>query len=184
MTLLMLDLCAGLGGASQAMKPPRWRVITVDNDPRFDPTICIDVRTWHYNGPTPDLIWASPPCTEFARLSMPWSQKYQTTMPDLSIMLACKRLIHEIHPRWWILENVRGARPFFEPYLGNVKAIYSAFYLWGSWPPLGPIPQQRLWTAKERYGSKNDADRGRIPYILSYRLAQAIERQTQLWPTP
>lgn len=180
--MLMLDLGVGLGGASQAMKARGWTVIGVDNDPRFTPTVLADLRTWHYTGPRPDLIWASPPCIEFARISMPWCE--QPTFPDLSIMLACKRIIDESHPYNWILENVRGARPFFEPYLGQVTAIYGPFYLWGTWPNLGPIRQERLHTHKERLGSKQSAERAKVPFILSYRVAEAIERQMQLWPTP
>lgn len=32
---LMLDLCAGLGGASAAMRERGWRVITLDADPAY-----------------------------------------------------------------------------------------------------------------------------------------------------
>lgn len=178
----MIDLCAGLGGASQAMTPPGWEVITVDNDPRFGCTVTTDVRTWHYTGPRPTLIWASPPCTEFARLSMPWC--HQPTLPDLSIMLACKRIIDEAQPEHWILENVRGARPFFDLYLGNVTSIMGPFYLWGHWPYLGPIRNATLHAHKERLGSSQAAERAKVPYIISYRVREAIERQMQLWPTP
>lgn len=71
--MLMLDLCCGLGGASKAMKERGWDVITVDIDPEFNPTIVADLRTFHYSGPRPDLVWASPPCTEFSKYSMPES---------------------------------------------------------------------------------------------------------------
>jgi hypothetical protein len=41
----MLDLFAGLGGASTAMRarPDRWSVATVDNDPRFNCTVTVDL---------------------------------------------------------------------------------------------------------------------------------------------
>lgn len=40
--MLMLDLFAGLGGASRAMQEAGWIVIRVDNDPQFNPDICTD----------------------------------------------------------------------------------------------------------------------------------------------
>lgn len=51
--LLMLDLCCGLKGASAAMRDRGWEVV---------------------RGRRPDLVWASPPCTEFSRESMPWTK--------------------------------------------------------------------------------------------------------------
>ncbi|HLW72145.1 MAG TPA: hypothetical protein VKS22_16165 [Candidatus Binataceae bacterium] len=37
--LTWLDLCSGLGGASQPAKDRGWKVIRVDIDPRFKPDI-------------------------------------------------------------------------------------------------------------------------------------------------
>jgi hypothetical protein len=181
--MLMIDLCAGLGGAHQAMRPPKWKVISVDNDPRMPVTVVADIRTWHYQGPRPDLIWASPTCTEFARESMPWFP--HTGAPDLSLMLACKRIIDEAIPNYWIIENVRGAVPFFRPYLGQPTAILGPFYLWGHYPNLNWIPNRRVQVNKEKLGPNvpnRAAIRGKIPYIISARLAEAIECQQQLWP--
>lgn len=133
-TMLILDLCAGLKGASQAMKERGWQVITLDIDPRFKCDITADVREWHYPAefPRPDLIWASPPCDEFARESMPWSKTGKT--PDMSIVLACKRIIEEAQPKYYVVENVRGAINYFRPHFGNYRYHVGAFYLWGFFP--------------------------------------------------
>ena len=64
--MLMLDVCCGLKGASCAMFDRGWEVLSVDINPHFSPDVVADVRTWHYHGPSPDLVWCSPPCTDLA----------------------------------------------------------------------------------------------------------------------
>ncbi len=56
---LMVDVCAGLAGASQAMTPPMWDVVTIDID-ALQADIVADVRNYHYTGRRPDLIGARP----------------------------------------------------------------------------------------------------------------------------
>ena len=64
----LLNLFSGTGSVS---KP--WRkeheVWDVDIDPRFGPETCEDILQWDYKQLPwiPDAIWASPPCTEYAR---------------------------------------------------------------------------------------------------------------------
>src|SRR5574341_1069536 len=102
--LVMFDSCCGLKGASRAMSERGWKIITLDNDPKFNPDIVADIREYHYKGPRPDLMWFSPPCNEFAREWMPWCRL--DIAPDMSIVLACKRVIEETQPRFWVIENV------------------------------------------------------------------------------
>ena len=170
--MLILDICCGLKGASQAFVERGWDVITVDIDPQFNPDIVTDIRTWHYAGAKPDFIWFSPPCDEFARESMPWCKTGK--VPDMSIVNACLRLKNETQPRYWVLENVRGA----VPYLGQPRARYGAFFLWGYFPDIGkPLQDYRK---KESYGSKQRAERAKIPERLSHVMAIAIESQSLL----
>lgn len=162
---LMLDLFAGLGGASQAMRDRGWTVTTVDADPRFATTITADVTGWRWESATPDLLWASPPCSDFARESMPWCRTGRT--PDFALVDATIRLVREIRPRFWVLENVRGA----QRWLGRAPAHYGPFYLWGWYPPFAAtVPP-----FKERLTSRRQAERAKVPYDLSDALAEAVE---------
>ena len=73
--LVWLDLCSGLGGASQPALDRGWKVIRVDIDPRFKPDIVADVRALPLKPFHVDVLWASPPCQEFARNALPWKAK-------------------------------------------------------------------------------------------------------------
>lgn len=171
--MLMLDLCSGLGGASEAMKARGWTVITVDLDPRFSSDIVADVRTWSYDGPQPDLIWLSDPCTEFSRESMPWCRTGNA--PDLSIVEAGMRIIRAARPHYWVRENVRGSVPWVRDLLGRPRSIHGPFYLWGNFPPIG---QPRISKRnKESMSSTWQAERARVPYALSEAMARVIEEQ-------
>lgn len=170
----MYDLCSGLEGASAAMKERGWDVKSVETDPRFRPTIVADVRTL---APVPglDLAWASPPCLEFSRESMPWCRT--GAQPDMSIVDGCWRFIRESQPRFWAIENVLGAVRWFEPLLGPFTHHFGPFYLWSNLPPLD-VPVRPF---KERLASHQKAERARVPYALSLAVALTVEAQRSLW---
>ncbi|HEY4884066.1 MAG TPA: DNA cytosine methyltransferase [Myxococcales bacterium] len=166
----MLDLFSGTGAASAAMEERGWRVVRVELDPTF-PADHRDVRTFTWAGPRPDLVWCSPPCTEFSRESMPWCRTGKP--PSLALVEAALRIVASAAPRWWVLENVRGARKWLRPLLGEPFQHCGPVWLWGSPPPM-LWPQVRPW--KEKLGGRNKARRAAIPYEISRALAIAIER--------
>lgn len=177
----MLDLGSGLGGASHAMKARGWRIITVDIDLRFQPDIVADLQTWSWHGERPDLVWCSPPCTEFSKFAMPcWYDPAALPQPDMSLVVACKRIISECNPRFWIIENVRGAVPFFVPLLGAPTEVHRPYFLWGYFPPLGNSGRKLFRAKTKKLSSSAKAERAKIPASLSLAVAMAIENQAEL----
>jgi len=174
--MIMLDICSGLAGASKAMRERGWRVVTVDIDPSFSPDVVADVRDFVWQGERPDLIWCSPPCDEFSREFMPWCKT--GVAPSMDLVLACKRIIDQARPRFWVIENVRGAVRYFEPVLGKGRGNYGAFFLWGNFPDLGQVVIKDR--KKESYPSSRPDLRAMIPAALSLAMARAIERQPVL----
>ena len=176
--LLMLDLFAGLGGASRAMKERGWKVITVDNDPDCHPDVLADITDYHYTGPKPDLVWASPPCTDFSRLSLPPTWKCnlgKPAEPDMTLVLAAKRIIEEINPQYWIVENVRGAVPYFKDHFGPPAKISGSRYLWGVFPICDPAPKYGKWRLPPT--ADRAALRSVIPMSISLAVCRAIEQE-------
>ena len=65
----LLELFSGTGSFGQPFRNANHDVISVDIDPTFNPEICEDILTFSYcKLPwVPDIIWGSPPCTEYSR---------------------------------------------------------------------------------------------------------------------
>lgn len=173
----MLDLFCGYNGASEAMSRRGWRVETADVKVSFNPTYHVDLREWSWKCQgadllVPDLVWASPPCLEFSRHTMPWTRAKMPAPPDLSLVEAAQRIIKEIGPRWWVIENVRGAIPF----LGNPVKKIGAYCLWGVFPDFEAMTTKR----KESLPGWRKQERARVPYSISLALALALALESAM----
>lgn len=177
----LLDLCCGLKGASREFEKAGWDVTTVDIDPKFNPSIVSDVNNLHlehpgyYNG-----IWASPPCTDYSKDSLPSSWKCnggKKILPDMRPFLNCYRIIRYLKPKWWIIENVRGAIPYFSLVLGKPTKRAHSRILWGEFPIFdsgksGKGNKWRLPPTEDRA-----AIRSEIPIGISRALCMATAQQ-------
>lgn len=172
-TFTVIDLCYGLGGATQYLKDEGHRVFSVDNNSKFDVDLIADVRelTKESFPFKPYFMWASPPCVEFSRCDMPWLVSKE---PDMSIVLACIRLIKELTPTYWVLENVRGARPYLNPLLGKPKKC-GPYFLWGQFPIFDTkVTKKKKWITAPTQKARSAA-RAKIPYGISKALGMALE---------
>jgi hypothetical protein len=165
---LAIDLCCGLGGWTDGLLSEGWRVRGYDieehvyGDERYPAELVIrNVLEMHGSEiADADLIVASPPCTEYSYMAMPWSRAKQIaralrgedefpepyrgsrTIADLNAIFdACFRLQREASEAAgrhipMIVENVRGA----EPWVGRAGWNFGSFYLWGDVPALMPRP--------------------------------------------
>ena len=172
----MLDLFSGIGGASQPFVDKGWRVIKVELDERF-PADWRDVTNFHPPTSGIDLVWASPPCTEFSRESMPWCKT--GVPPSMDLVNETLRIVFEANPRWWIVENVRGAKDYLTPVLGPRIAICGAVNLWGSAPLDTAWP--KIEGHKMKYSGREKHLRSAIPYPVGEALEAACSRALARW---
>ena len=117
-----IDLFAGTHSATKYFSLAGWAVDHVElSEGR-------DVR--EYIPPKADFVWASPPCTEYSYLnrSFPtWESKYDASA---ALWLHSLRVVKEARPRFWIIENVKGAQQIW----GKTPYHYGPFFLWGYFP--------------------------------------------------
>lgn len=163
----MLDLFSGLCGASKAMIENGWKVILVDKEYNG-----IDICSFSTNQEI-DLIWASPPCEEFSKLSMPWYD--HNTEPDMNLVYHTKRIIDECNPKYWVVENTRGSLKYFEPIFGKLTKRCGSRYLYGNFPLFDCEHTYGKW--KLSPGKNRKALRSKIPYVISKNLCLAVERE-------
>lgn len=178
----VLDLCAGTGSATQAFKERDHEVITLDLTGDVD--IRCDIREWAPRNRQFDFIWASPPCTEF---SIAKRIPYKDRNPYLSIVQACVRIIEEIKPQYWVMENPRGAlRHFIGKPAATIKYSDYGYVcakptdLWGNfpffWSRTKPNKSPTPWGIAFPHHSKNwKGLRAQVPYGLSLAICLALE---------
>jgi len=197
----MLDLFSGLGGASEAfIRDPQWEVQRIENNillksvPNTTLKSVFELRdelvSMVANGYTPtqeiDLIWASPPCVEFSlAYSAPQSRALRDKseyQPDLRAVEATLEIISILKPRYWVIENVRGAVKWFKPLMGDqAKVINHSIFMWGNFPAfVNPVIDSK----ETDVGSSRDPLRANrralIPLQVSEALKKAIQDQRQI----
>lgn len=166
---LAIDLCCGLGGWTEGLLAEGWRVRGYDieaheyGDERYPAELVLrNVLEMHGSEiADADLIVASPPCTEYSYMAMPWKRAKQIaralrgedefpepyrgsrTVEQLNAIFdACFRLQREASEAAgrhipMVVENVKGA----QPWAGRAAWNYGSFYLWGDLPALMPKPR-------------------------------------------
>lgn len=102
---------------------------------------------------------------------MPWLRG-KFPPPSLDLATAARRIIGEVNPVWWCVENVCGAVKWLTPLLGCEPRKYGQAFLWGTFPDLGRISVR---PHKERLSSRRRAERSKIPYEISLAMARACE---------
>ena len=210
--MIVLELFCGTKSISNAFAARGHKVITVDWEKGFEPTLCVDIGTLTAEriielcGGVPDVIWASPDCTTYSVAAISYHRKREANGNLKAVTDYAKQcdrinehvvdLIHELHPRYWFIENPRGAMrkmDFMQP-LPRYTVTYCKYGetrmkptdIWTNHPDPQFIPPckngdkchepaprgartgtQRLQTAKER---------SRIPDALCQHIVDICER--------
>lgn len=159
----VVDLFCGLKGWSTPFAEAGHEVWTTDLDPRFDPTVAIDILQldpdslpWQ-----PDLVLASPPCEGFTVMNIgknwtrpdddpPHQPKTASARLALSLVERTRFLLDVWQPAFFIIENpVAKLRKL--PVVGDLERRMVTYCrlgetnrkptdLWGGFPPSLELP--------------------------------------------
>ncbi len=121
----VLDLFCGTKSIAKAFERHGHEVYTVDWNPDFEPTLCVDIGTLTAedliklcNG-QPDVIWASPDCTSYSVAAIGHHRRKNPITGNLDPITDYARLcdrinshtieiIKELNPKYFFIENPRG----------------------------------------------------------------------------
>lgn len=111
-----VELFSGSKSFSKIAKKQGHSIFTVDNVKDYSPDLCISVLDLKVEDLPKqiDILWASPPCTTFSVASMAKHWNYdktpKTESAKVGLLLVEKtlKIIKELKPRYWFIENPRG----------------------------------------------------------------------------
>ena len=119
--LKVLELFSGTGSIGKCCKELGYDVLSLDLDLPAD--INIDIMEWDYKiypKDSFDIIWASPPCTQYSNLLNCWLGRYKKGVlftkekmnEDMieadKLVLKSLEIIDYFKPHYWFMENPRG----------------------------------------------------------------------------
>lgn len=119
--MIIYDFFAGTGSATKAFEDRGHKVIKVELDESFEADerdilkLTADDLIAKYG--RPDFIWASPPCQKFSVASLwkYWAKspngpipKHPSVYEAIDLIKHTLKLIEELNPKAWVLENPRG----------------------------------------------------------------------------
>lgn len=121
----VLDLFCGTKSIARAFEERGHEVYTVDWDKRFNPSLCADIGALtaqdiiNLCGGIPDVIWCSPDCTSYSVAAISYHRtreangnlkaitEYAAKCDEINAHLV--DLLRELNPKYWFIENPRGA---------------------------------------------------------------------------
>jgi len=193
---LMIDLCAGFGGQSEAFLQGGFDVIRVDNNPLLSevPNMFIEdiykIEPFNISGRGIDYIHAGPTCYEFSlAFNAPRSKAIhaghgENYFPGEGIKLVqrCKDIIDQLQPRFWSIENVRGSIKFLSPILGEPRIIIGPYVYWGNFPlfdiKVADLPSKAQ--LDKRHSPLRANHRAECPLLLSQAFFDAMTKQKSI----
>lgn len=169
----VLDLCAGLGGLSEAFVRSGDEVLRVDNNPLLSEVECMSIQDieamgdrlhlFHAQGQPIreyDVLLAGIPCHEFSlAFSAPQAiasrkGEFDSYEPNMKLLEIVLDIIRITKPRYWLIENVMGSIRHFEKYGLTPRVIVGPHVFYGNFP---------LFSNDIEIPSKADLDRGPHP---------------------
>lgn len=111
-----IELFAGTRSFSLVAKSRGYETFTTDYEEIDGQSLIADVRKLELKDfpYQPDILWASPPCEGFsvAAIGRNWTHDHQPKTDSarlaMELVLNAIRLIEELKPKYWFIENPRG----------------------------------------------------------------------------
>ena len=160
----VLELFSGTGSVGKCCKALGWDVVSVDMilpaDHKCD---IMDFDYKQYDKNDFDIIWASPPCTNYSKLQDCWfgrmrhGEIYTKEIQekemnnDDKLVLKTLEIIDYFNCEYWFMENPAGSRMKDRLFLKDLPNYVVDYCRYSDW---GYRKRTRIWTNKKYWDAK------------------------------
>ncbi len=145
-----LELFSGTKSFGKVVDKKGWKCMSLDLDKKHNPDIKINILEWdykQYDKDSFDIIWASPPCTEY---SIAKTRGIRDIEGSNKIVLRTIEIINYFNPKIWFIENPQTSLLKKQPFMNDFKYVDGDYCMYGK-----PYRKRtRFWTNKENINLK------------------------------
>ncbi len=116
-----------------------YEVLSLDIDPKFNPTIVADVLEWDLRAAYPvghfDVVFACPPCDQMSRAR---TTKQRDMITAERLVARTLEIVRHFRPALWFIENPRGGLMKTLPCMADIPYVdldYCQVSTWGYQKP-------------------------------------------------
>ena len=161
----VLELFCGTKSVGKCCEMLGWNAVSVDLEKKFNPTHVCDVMSFDYKQYPKDyfdIVWASPPCTEYSRLLCTflgrqmkgelYTKEIMEKIMNESDKLVLKSLeiIEYFNPHLWFLENPQTGRLKEREIMKDIPFYDVSYCMYSDW---GYEKKTRIWTNKKDFNN-------------------------------
>jgi hypothetical protein len=159
-TMKVLEIFAGTGSVKKVCDSLGWECVSVDITDKFhEVDYKVDILEWDYKQLAKDfdIIWASPPCATFSRLTSSWYGRKMKSINmeiftkeheakrekeiGLVLLNKAKEIINYFQPKYYFIENPQSGR------MKNYMAEYPHYDIdYCMFSDFGYRKRTRIWT--------------------------------------
>ena len=164
----VLELFSGTGSVKKVCEELGWEVVSVDITDQFHPVDHkVDILEWDYTKLEKDfdIVWASPPCATFSRLTTSWFGRRLKSIGmevftkeiqdrrerEIGVVLLdkAKEIIKYFEPKYYFIENPQTGR--MKNYMNDYPHVDVDYCRYSDW---GYKKRTRVWTNVEGFEPK------------------------------
>jgi len=160
----VLELFSGTGSVGKCCKELGWDVVSVDMILPADHKVDImDFDYKQYDKDEFDIVWASPPCTNYSKLQDSWLGRMRKgeiytkeiqekeMNEDDKLVLKSFEIIDYFNPEYWFLENPASSKMKDRPFMKDKPFYLVDYCMYSDW---GYRKRTRIWTNKKDWSNK------------------------------
>jgi len=160
----VLELFSGTGSVGKCCDKLGWEVVSVDMI--FEATHKCDIMDFDYKQYPKDhfdIVWASPPCTNYSRLQdcflgrkrkgVIYTKEIQEEemKNDDKLVKKTLEIIEYFNPEYWYIENPAGSKMKDRPFMKDLPNHVLDYCMYCDW---GYRKRTRIWTNKKDWKPK------------------------------